>query len=295
MISPPRGLKDAIALHPHALARSNSRTSHTSSHSLRRRRIKRIASFIIEQWNLFVMAVMILLAYLFPYVGTTGGAVRAEYSVSWGAVALIFVIAGLSLSPRALLKGIPHYRAHIACNVLCFLLAPAVMFAFASGGKAARLDIFVMAGLVVTGTTPTGIAANVSCTLNAKGSTELASIEVVLGNVIGTFITPLLTELFLSSPQWKETAPGAHGSVTAIYIRMAKQLSATLFAPLVSYFSSCGLTPDRRYGGPDAIPRSRCANPHAPQAQQGCEFPHHVVCVAQLLQGVLLWRIQHDL
>lgn len=182
------------------------------------------------------MGLLILLAYLFPYVGTTGGAIRAEYTISWGAVGLIFLIAGLSLSPEALLNGIPHWRAHVLSNGFSFLVAPAVMFAFAMAGRSAGLDFYVMAGMVLNGVLPTTIASNVTCTLNAGGNTELTSIEVVLGNVIGTFISPLLAQMFLSARDWDAASPasGSSGGVTDIYVQMAKQLSATLFAPFVS-------------------------------------------------------------
>lgn len=247
-LSMPSGVKESRSLSlsvPPALVRSLSRTvqrtySHSHTHTTQPpqpkplRALRAIGYFLLEQWNLLTMGLLILLAYFFPYVGTTGGAIRAEYTISWGAVCLIFLIAGLSLSPTALLKGIPHWRAHLVSNVFSFLISPAIMFAFASAGQRAHLDFYVLAGMVVAGTMPTTIASNVTCTLNARGSTELASIEVVIGNVLGTFITPLLAQMFLSAPNWADASPGEGGSVTSIYIRMAKQLSATLFAPLVS-------------------------------------------------------------
>lgn len=57
---------------------------------------------------------------------------------------------------------------------------------------------------------------------------------MVPGAIIGTFLTPLIVEMFLTPRVgWEAAAPGSHAGVTEIYIRMAKQLSATLFAPLI--------------------------------------------------------------
>lgn len=73
-------------------------------------------------------------------------------------------------------------------------------------------------------------------TRNAGGNVESATAEVVVGNVIGTFITPSLLSLYLkpleSSGFIQPDASGG-GGLTGIYTQMVKQLSACLFAPLV--------------------------------------------------------------
>lgn len=195
---------------------------------------RRVLSYLASQWNLFTMALLIMLAYLFPRVGMTGGSVRAEYTVTWGAVGLIFLIAGLSLSIDALRLGLPHIQAHAVCSGFTYLVAPTLAFGLGTAGREAGLDLFVMGGLVVTGGLPTTVASNVSCTMACGGNTALASIEVLLSNVLGPFIAPLLARMFLTPKMgWAEAQPG-RGDLTSIYVRMAKQLSATLVSPMVS-------------------------------------------------------------
>ncbi|BEJ06081.1 hypothetical protein CcaverHIS641_0306030 [Cutaneotrichosporon cavernicola] len=106
------------------------------------------------------MGTLIALAYAFPRVGMTGGSVRAEYTVTWGGVALIFLIAGLSLSLDALKKGLPHIQAHAVCSVFTYLVAPALALGFGTAGRDAGLDVYVMGGMVVTGGLPTTVASN---------------------------------------------------------------------------------------------------------------------------------------
>lgn len=196
---------------------------------------RRVLSYVVSMWNLLAMGLLILLACLFPRVGMTGGSVRAEYSVTWGGVGLIFLIAGMSLSLEALKKGLPHVQAHLVCNGFTYLVAPTLAFGFGSAGREAGLDRFVMGGLVVTGGLPTTVASNVSCTLMAGGNTALASIEVLFSNVLGPFLAPLLARLFLTPRTgWDDVQPGK-GDLTSIYVRMAKQLSATLVSPMVSH------------------------------------------------------------
>ncbi|GMK56325.1 hypothetical protein CspeluHIS016_0301650 [Cutaneotrichosporon spelunceum] len=194
---------------------------------------RRILGHVAAQWNLIVMGVLIALAYAFPRVGMTGGAVRAEYTVTWGGVALIFFIAGLSLSLDALKNGLPHIQAHAVCSVFTYLVAPALALGFGTAGRDAGLDVYVMGGMVVTGGLPTTVASNVSATLASGGSTALASIEVLISNTLGPFIAPLLAKMFLTSRMGWEAAQPGNGELTPIYIRMAKQLSAALLGPML--------------------------------------------------------------
>jgi sodium/bile acid cotransporter 7 len=192
-----------------------------------------VLGHIAAQWNLLAMGALIALAYAFPRVGMTGGALRAEFTVTWGGVGLIFLIAGLSLSLDALKKGLPHIQAHAVCAGFTYLVAPALAYGFGTAGRDAGLDVFVMGGMVVTGGLPTTVASNVSATLATGGSTALASIEVLLSNTLGPFIAPLLAKMFLTPHMgWADARPG-RGDLTPIYLRMAKQLSAALLGPMV--------------------------------------------------------------
>lgn len=73
-------------------------------------------------------------------------------------------------------------------------------------------------------------------TRNAGGNVESATAEVVVGNVVGVFLTPSLLSLYLK-PLAKHgfTQPDASGKggLVGIYILMVKQLSACLFGPLI--------------------------------------------------------------
>lgn len=73
-------------------------------------------------------------------------------------------------------------------------------------------------------------------TRNAGGNVESATAEVVVGNVIGTFLTPSLLTLYLKpleSHGFTKPDASGKGGLTGIYEQMTKQLSACLFAPLV--------------------------------------------------------------
>jgi len=75
-------------------------------------------------------------------------------------------------------------------------------------------------------------------TQNAGGNVESATAEVIVGNVIGTFLTPSLLSLYMKPLQangFIQPDASGGGGLTGIYTQMAKQLSACLFAPLVGF------------------------------------------------------------
>ncbi|WVQ74726.1 hypothetical protein IAR50_004330 [Cryptococcus sp. DSM 104548] len=200
-----------------------------------------VLDFLIGNWFLIGIGVSIVLAWRFPHVAAAGGSIRSEYSIHYGAISLIFLITGLTLSTTALFHHLANWRLHLFTQLFCFFFFSAIVFAIvncvrASGNES--IDKYVLAGMVIMSVMPTTVASNISMTRSAGGSTEAATMEVCVGNLLGTFITPLLCEMFFSSPTWSYGQPiskgGYEGSagLKEIYRKLAKQLGLTLFIPL---------------------------------------------------------------
>ncbi|EGW30651.1 uncharacterized protein SPAPADRAFT_62514, partial [Spathaspora passalidarum NRRL Y-27907] len=51
----------------------------------------KVISFLIGQWFFVLLGVFIALAHSFPNFARQGGLIRAEYTISYGAVAIIFL------------------------------------------------------------------------------------------------------------------------------------------------------------------------------------------------------------
>lgn len=81
---------------------------------------------------------------------------------------------------------------------------------------------------------PTTVSSNVVLTGQAGGDQSSATIEVILGNLIGTFLSPALVTLFFSTPGWEFAAPEASGAsgTTEIYRQVSAQLGYGVFIPL---------------------------------------------------------------
>ncbi|KAG8889165.1 hypothetical protein FRB98_005640 [Tulasnella sp. 332] len=202
-------------------------------------RFKDLYSYILSQWFILGLGLAVGLAAAFPHVGMSGGPLKAEYTVEWGGIGLIFLITGLSISTEALIKQAKNYRLHLVTQIISFFVFSAVVYAIVAIIRASgthRIDSTVLAGLILMSILPTTVASNIAMTRNAGGNVEAATIEVCIGNTIGTFITPLLLSMYLQKRDgWGFILPKAAGGngLTAIYKHMAEQLGVTLFAPLI--------------------------------------------------------------
>ncbi|KAK4054185.1 LRR receptor-like serine/threonine-protein kinase RGI2 [Microbotryomycetes sp. JL201] len=209
--------------------------------------IRWILSIILDQWFLIGIGIVIALAHSFPDVAKEGGVIKSEYTISYLAVAIIFFISGLSLPLENLIKRIWDWRLHLVTQVTSFLFFPAVVYAIVNCVRTAdprfeRFDKYALTGMVVMGCVPTTISSNVVMTGQAGGDESAATIEVMIGNLLGTFLSPALLDMFMSGP-WSFGKPVASGGggQSKIYRQVLAQLGYTVFIPLtvgetVQYF-----------------------------------------------------------
>lgn len=120
--------------------------------------LKSIVSYLIAQWLIFGLGLAIGLAAAFPSVGKNGGAIRAEYTVKWGAIALIFLLTGLSLSTRAFLNQALNWHLHLVTQVISFLVFSSIVYGVVwaiVGSGNTHIDRTVLGGIITMGVLPT--------------------------------------------------------------------------------------------------------------------------------------------
>ncbi|BGP16797.1 hypothetical protein JCM10213_002191 [Rhodosporidiobolus nylandii] len=220
---------------------------------------KVVLSFLLEQWFVIGIGVAIGLASAFPNVARSGGILHAEWSIKYLVVAIIFLISGLSIPLRNLWLRAGAWKLHLVCQITSFLVFPTIVFAIISCVRAAdpqyeRFNQWALIGMQVMAVLPTTVSSNVTLTGLAGGDQAATTIEVMqafpvfffshvalipflrrLGNLVGTFLSPALLQLFLSDESWAFGKPVASGGggIGQLYVQVIKQLVYTVFVPLI--------------------------------------------------------------
>ena len=196
-----------------------------------------VVAFLLKNWFFVLLGVAIALAHLYPNFAKQGGLIRSEYSISYGAVAIIFFVAGLTTSTKVLTANLSRWRAHFTVLTMSFLVTSSIVFGICSGIRAANdplIDDWLLVGLIVAHSCPTTVSSNVVMTKAAEGNDVLTVCEVVVGNVLGAFITPALVQLYMQGG-WDFGNPSHQETVTTVgdlYRNVMKQIGLSVFVPL---------------------------------------------------------------
>ncbi|KAK2879519.1 hypothetical protein FQN49_000793 [Arthroderma sp. PD_2] len=199
--------------------------------------IRAIIRGILHQWLLIAMGISCALAYRFPDFAKIHGTIRAEYTILYGAVAIVFLVSGLSIPRQKLVKHMLNWRLHILVQGISYLIVPAIMTGLIQLVHASdsnkRFDIAVLAGYIFVGCLPTTISSNVVMTRAAGGDEAAALVEVLIANIMGPFVTPGWTVALL--PKSTEFDPWRHSgaNLTSMYRTVFKALGLTVLVPLV--------------------------------------------------------------
>lgn len=126
----------------------------------------------VKYWFLIGLGFVIGLAFAIPWVGKSYGSIQAQYTVKWGAVIVIFLLSGLGLDVKVMLRTILRWRLHLYVQVVSFLVLPflgwgVVRFFIAVG---ANIDEMVYQGWIIALSTSTTVSSNSVMTRNANGN-----------------------------------------------------------------------------------------------------------------------------
>lgn len=206
-----------------------------------------------------------LMGMPFVEVASKGGIIRSEYSVLYGSVGIIFFVSGLQLSPEKLRMNLSNWRLHIITQGISFILIPliwlgmfstsnyhgaavlpparllpslitrvtAIMWIIIAANGTKHIEPAILVGMLVLSCLPTTIASNVVMTRNAGGDDAAAIIEVVIGNVFGSFLCPGLIYAFIPAHgEFSKWTPSDASGIPEMYRHVAMQLGLSVLVPI---------------------------------------------------------------
>jgi solute carrier family 10 (sodium/bile acid cotransporter), member 7 len=146
----------------------------------------------------FLLAIiaMVLLAWLFPGPGIATHPIALEEVGNYG-VSVIFLFYGLRLSPEKMKAGLANWKMHLVIQFTTFVLFPLLVLLakplFNESYFPLWLGIFFLAAL------PSTVSSSVVMVSIAKGNMPAAIFNASLSSLLGIFITPLWTGLFIAA------------------------------------------------------------------------------------------------
>lgn len=183
--------------------------------------LKRLWAIVYEHWFLLGLGVAVGLAAAYPELGKKYGLIAAQYTISFGAVIVMFILTGMSLQTKVLLTAATRWRLHLMTQCVSLGLIPAVGYCIVLALRLTAMNSYLLDGVVIASSMPTTVSTNTVFTKMAGGNEPAAVVGAVVGNVLGIFISPLLIAGFLGQ------------SGAAPYNKVFFVLGVTVIAPLV--------------------------------------------------------------
>jgi sodium/bile acid cotransporter 7 len=148
------------------------------------------------------LVAMVVLASVLPCAGEFA---RIMAAVTDAAIALLFFLHGAKLSREAILAGIGAWRIHALVLAATFVLFPAIGLILRAVSHG-WLNPVIANGILFLCLLPSTVQSSIAFTSIAHGNVPAAVCSASLSNLLGIFITPALTGLFLLS--------GLHGGIS---------------------------------------------------------------------------------
>lgn len=141
------------------------------------------------------LAVTVVLAALLPARGAAGHAASIAAEV---AIALLFFLYGLRLSPQQAWHGVRQWRLHLLVLAATFVLFPLLgLAARALVPSVLTLDLY--RGVLFLCLVPSTLQSSVAFTSIARGHVSAAIVSASSSNLLGIVLTPLLVVLLMNT------------------------------------------------------------------------------------------------
>lgn len=153
--------------------------------------------FTKQNTFLFLLASMVLLAKFVPFRPAYNQWFPLSSFIDWG-IAGIFLLYGLKLNLKEVLKDVSNWKLHLLIQSATFLLFPFLVLVFYPAFRDTAyysmwLSVFFLASL------PSTVSSSVVMVSIAKGNVTSAIFNASISGLIGIVMTPLLMSFFLNA------------------------------------------------------------------------------------------------
>ncbi len=168
----------------------------------------------------FILALLasVVLASVLP---CHGEGARIMGIITDAAIALLFFLHGAKLSREAILGGLSAWRIHALALGTTFILFPAVGLGLRAVSHG-WLNPVIANGILFLCFLPSTVQSSIAFTSIARGNVPAAVCSASASNLLGIFLTPLLTGIFLMR--------GQHG---AISLHAVEAIALQLLLPFI--------------------------------------------------------------
>ena len=149
-------------------------------------------NFLKKQWFFAGIVVVVVLAFLFPALGTF---VR-EYSIVKIGIFLAFLVTGMTLDTSEVLEQLKDIKILLAAAVSALILFPVVAYFCANLVFADKPDFII--GVLLIGAAPVTVASGTVMTGMARGNIPLSLFICVICNGLAILTMPPILNLFVS-------------------------------------------------------------------------------------------------
>jgi sodium/bile acid cotransporter 7 len=146
----------------------------------------------------FVIALVcaVVVAYLFPFVGTVTKPVSLSLITDIG-ISGIFFFYGIQTSWKKMYQDLHHWKIHLTIQTTTFLLFPLLILPLMFIVKDAASNPLWM-GVFYVAALPSTVSSSVLMVSMARGNVPSAIFNASFSSILGIVLTPLWMRLFLS-------------------------------------------------------------------------------------------------
>ncbi|MDD4189826.1 MAG: bile acid:sodium symporter [Mangrovibacterium sp.] len=146
-------------------------------------------------WFIILIALMILLAYLVPGIGSRGSRVELKTIIHYG-IMLLFFFYGVKLRPGEFLRDLSNWRVHATIQGMTFVAFPVIVILFrpllaGTEYELLWLAVFFLAAL------PSTVSSSVVMVSIARGNVPGAIFNASISGLLGILITPVWIGFFM--------------------------------------------------------------------------------------------------